>query len=234
MVGGMKKPSGGTIALDNASVASLLAGFDRFQDPAVSRFVDDGSDSDAGRFGIADAQTRGRCHQAFDDAIVVFVEHDQARERGTFLALITERGINRIDDRFVEVGIGIDDDGVLAAHLADDAFEFALPGPGFAGALPDSQSNFARAGEGDHVDILVIDQVRADDASPCPGRKLSTPGGTPASSNISINIAPQTADCSAGFIITVLPVTSAAETMPQRIAMGKFQGAMTRATPRGQ
>ena len=69
---------------------------------------------------------------------------------------------------------------------------------------------------------------------PLPGRKLSTPAGTPASSNISISIAPQTADCSAGFMMTVLPVTSAAETMPVRMAIGKFQGAMTSATPRGQ
>ena len=43
-----------------------------------------------------------------------------------------------------------------------------------------------------------------------------------------------TADCSAGFMMTVLPVTSAAETMPVRIAIGKFHGAMTSATPRGQ
>ncbi len=69
---------------------------------------------------------------------------------------------------------------------------------------------------------------------PRPGRKFNTPGGTPASSKISISIAPQTAACSAGFMITVLPVTSAAVVMPQRIAIGKFQGAITSATPRGQ
>ena len=57
---------------------------------------------------------------------------------------------------------------------------------------------------------------------------------TGASSNISINKAPVTDDGSAGFIMTVLPVTIAAETMPQRIAIGKFHGAMTSATPRGQ
>ncbi len=35
-------------------------------------------------------------------------------------------------------------------------------------------------------------------------------------------------------MMTVLPVTSAAETMPHKIAIGKFHGAMTSATPRGQ
>ena len=36
-----------------------------------------------------------------------------------------------------------------------------------------------------------------------------------------------------GLNTTVLPATSAAETMPMAIASGKFQGAMTAATPRG-
>ena len=167
-----------------------------------------------GFFRIADAQTGGGGEQALDHAIVIFLEHDQARERGTFLALITEGGINRIDDRFVEVGVGIDDDGVLAAHLADDAFQFALARAGFAGRFPNSQADFARAGERDHVDVRDDRPDAAPMTEPSPGRKLRTPGGTPASSNISINSAPQTADCSAGFMMTVLPVTSAAETMP--------------------
>ena len=29
---------------------------------------------------------------------------------------------------FVQVGVAIDDDGVLAAHLADDALHMGLPG----------------------------------------------------------------------------------------------------------
>src|SRR5262249_12839585 len=41
-------------------------------------------------------------------------------------------------------------------------------------------------------------------------------------------------DCSAGFITTVLPATRAAAVIPVRIASGKFQGAMTTATPRGR
>ena len=69
---------------------------------------------------------------------------------------------------------------------------------------------------------------------PRPDKKFKTPAGTPASWKISISIAPQMIDCSDGFIITVLPVTSAAETIPQRMAIGKFHGAITRATPRGQ
>src|SRR5256885_75092 len=48
-----------------------------------------------------------------------------------------------------------------------------------------------------------------------------------------MSLAPTTLDCSAGFMTTVLPVTSAALVMPHRIASGKFQGAITMATPRG-
>ena len=39
-------------------------------------------------------------------------------------------------------------------------------------------------------------------------------------------------DCSAGFMTTVFPETRAAVVIPQRMAMGKFQGAITAATPR--
>ena len=69
---------------------------------------------------------------------------------------------------------------------------------------------------------------------PWPERKFRTPDGTPASSKICMSIAPQMMDCSDGFMITVLPVTSAAETIPHKIAIGKFHGAITKATPRGQ
>ena len=69
----------------------------------------------------------------------------------------------RVDDRFVEIGVGIDDDGILAAHLANDALQFALAGTRFARAFPNAQADFARTGEGDHVDIFVIDEMRADD-----------------------------------------------------------------------
>ena len=96
-------------------------------------------------------------------AIVIFLEHDQTRTGGTFLPLITESGVNRVDDGFVEIGVGIDDDRVLPAHLADDALEFALTRAGFAGRLPNSQTDFARAGKRDHFDVGMIDQVCADD-----------------------------------------------------------------------
>jgi hypothetical protein len=47
-----------------------------------------------------------------------------------------------------------------------------------------------------------------------------------------MSLAAITGVCSAGFITTVLPVESAADVMPVRIASGKFHGAMTPTTPR--
>ena len=45
---------------------------------------------------------------------------------------------------------------------------------------------------------------------------------------------PQAGDCSAGFSTTALPVASAPAVIPQGIAIGKFHGAITAATPRGK
>jgi hypothetical protein len=59
---------------------------------------------------------------------------------------------------------------------------------------------------------------------PPPVTKLRRPAGTPASSHASTNIVAIAAESEEGFSTTVLPATSAAVVMPQRIASGKFQG----------
>ncbi len=74
---------------------------------------------------------------------------------------------------------------------------------------------------------------RAPTSSPIPGTKFTTPGGTPASIRMSISAAAITVVCSAGFMMTAFPATRGAAVMPQRIASGKFQGAIATPTPRG-
>ncbi len=70
---------------------------------------------------------------------------------------------------------------------------------------------------------------------PRPLSRLSAPGGNPARRAKSMNRAAMTPDCSAGFMITVLPATSAATVMPQRIASGKIPGRDDQTpTPRGR
>ncbi len=111
----------------------FFADFDHLEDPFVGSLVDHRTDRDTRFLGIPDPQTRRRGEKTLHHPIVVFLKHDEPGERGTFLALVTKGGINRVDDRLVEVGVGIDDDGVLAAHLADDALQFALAGERLAG-----------------------------------------------------------------------------------------------------
>jgi hypothetical protein len=63
--------------------------------------------------------------------------------------------------------------------------------------------------------------------------KLTTPGGTPASSKSSKNLYAIAGASDEGFKTTVLPVTNDATVMPAMIASGKFQGGMTMPTPSG-
>ena len=125
--------------------------------------VDHWADSDSRIFWISNAKAGRSIEQALNRARINFVQNNQTRTSGTFLSLIAERGINRIDDRFVEVRVRIDNDRILAAHLADDVFELALAISRFARAFKNSQTDFARTGERDKIDILVVDQMRAHD-----------------------------------------------------------------------
>ena len=69
--------------------------------------------------------------------------------------------------------------------------------------------------------------------APDPGQKLTTPGGRPASSRASKNLAAMVGESLDGLSTTVLPHTIDAAVMPHIIASGKFHGGMTAPTPRG-
>ena len=132
--------------------------------------------------------------------------------------------------RFVEIGVVVDDDGVLAAHLADDALHMVLPGPMRGGFADDRQAD---PREPVKAIKRTCGERQCAPISPPPGSNWPAARQSGRLKRISISLAAMTGDCSAGFITTVLPVTSAAAVMPVRIASGKFHGAMTAATPRG-
>jgi len=67
--------------------------------------------------------------------------------------------------------------------------------------------------------------------APSPGSNCATAGGNPASSKISCSLQALICDALAGFMMTGLPHTSAAALMPERMASGKFHGAMTAVGP---
>ena len=70
-------------------------------------------------------------------------------------------------------------------------------------------------------------------ASPGPVTRLTTPGGSPASSSSSTSSSAQPGVSDAGLRMTVLPLMSAGIIFQHGMAIGKFQGVMSPATPMG-
>ena len=57
--------------------------------------------------------------------------------------------------RFVEIGIVVDDHGILAAHLANHALDMVLPGTMRVGFAQNFQTDFARAGKRDQMNLRL-------------------------------------------------------------------------------
>src|SRR5947209_5739701 len=70
-------------------------------------------------------------------------------------------------------------------------------------------------------------------SAPEPLRKLTTPGGIPASSSSAKNRHAIHGASDDGFRMMQLPVTTPADVMPAMMASGKFHGGMTPPTPSG-
>src|SRR5215204_7440623 len=104
---------------------------------------------------------------------------DGARAGRTFLPLKAEGGGDDTGRGLVNIHAGIDDDGVLAAHLGHDALDPALTSLMPGGALVDAQADLLRTGKGDvagermvynHVaDLTARADHKVDDARRHPG-----------------------------------------------------------------
>ena len=79
---------------------------------------------------IADLDLLDAGFQLLEELVVDALVDDGARARGTFLSLEPECSLRYAFDRGVDVGIGVDDDGVFAAHFEDRALD-----PDLAGSL---------------------------------------------------------------------------------------------------
>ena len=77
--------------------------------------------------------------------------HEQARAGAADLALVEPDGVDHALDRAVEIGVVEDDEGRLAAELQRQL----LAGAG--GRLADDAADLGRAGEGDLVDVRMLD-----------------------------------------------------------------------------
>src|SRR6202012_2105442 len=77
------------------------------------------------------------------------------------------------------------------------------------------------------------DTSAAPASSPKPVTKLTTPSGTPASSESRASSAIDSGVCSAGLITIVQPLASAGASFLTTISNGRFQGVIAPTTPTG-
>src|SRR5260370_33645228 len=75
--------------------------------------------------------------------------------------------------------------------------------------------------------------MREPTTEPRPITRLTTPGGTPASSHALTRLYVESGVSSAGLMTTVLPQTSAGINFQEGIAIGKFQGVIKPHRPTG-
>jgi len=113
-------------------------------------------------FGRADDEARGPLRSSrSDDALVAGFQNDQPRERGTFLA-----GVSDADwiapATLIEVGVTVDDERVFAP-ISHTAFSNALACAHASGGFVDFQagppSSRVNANE---IDARMLDEMRAD------------------------------------------------------------------------
>ena len=117
-------------------------------------------------------------HQASDDGVVGAVDDDQPRRGRALLAGVPEGRVGRGGDGLIRVGVVVDDEGVLAAQLADDLLDVALPGLGDGGDLVEVEPDRLGAGERDDRHIGVLHQASAHVLSEA-GQELEDAGCRP-------------------------------------------------------
>ena len=93
--------------------------------------------------------------------------------------------------------------------------------------------DLGRAGEGDLVDVGVLDEPLPARSRPGPTTTFTTPSGRPASAASSAKRSAVSGVSSAGFSTTVLPAASAGPSFHEAIVSGKFHGVISATTPTG-
>ena len=126
--------------------AFAAADFDVLADLRRGRFVDDRPHVRARIGRVADHERPRRFDEPPEEQIVDAVQGDHPAARGAFLAAVAEGRLPDAQHGLVEIGRVVDDDRVLAAHLAHDFLDECLVGlrvagacSGSAGQLPSSR-----------------------------------------------------------------------------------------------
>src|ERR1700694_3434842 len=126
----------------------FFADLDVAEDIVHRTFVDDGGHVWV-LGGIADGNALDAGFQFLEELVVDALVDDGARAGRALLALEAESCGGYAFDGGVDIGVGIDDNGVFAAHFEDGALDPKLAWLLIRRGLVDVQSNLARAGESD-------------------------------------------------------------------------------------
>ena len=202
-------------------------------DPDVARDLLDGAgvdqrpDVDRSRRGRSRAGACAPALQALEQRLDDRPLDDDAARGRAALAGRPERRPEDPVGREVEVGVGHDDDRVLAAELQADPLELAgRPARRCARPVADEPVNEMTGTSG-------LSTIASPTSPPPPVTRLTVPAGKPASAISSTRSVAQWGVSLDGLKTTVLPATSAGIIFQHGIAIGKFQGVMIPATPIG-
>ena len=133
----------------------------------------------------------------------------------------------------VDIGVGFNDDRVLAAHLEDGALDEDLAGLRLCGALVNLEADGLRAGERDEAGVRMRNDSSPKVRALAGAQVDDTIRQAGTSSSSSINLAAIVGASTDGLRITVFPQTIEAAVIPAMIANGKFHGGITAPTPSG-
>ena len=124
--------------------------------------VDERPDYGVERAWVPEWQQRRRADEPLEERVEHGREHDHARGGGAFLPRVRERARDDRRHGLVEVGVAVDDDGVLAAHLGHDALHLPLSCMVRGAALDDRETDRLRPGERHERDVRMIDKRGTD------------------------------------------------------------------------
>ena len=139
-----------------------LSDFDVRANLACGLFVDDGADVGTRVHWITNDERLRCAHESMKERLIRAADNNRAACCGTLLTAETERALSNAEHRFVKISRRVDDDGVLAAHFADNLLDELLPRCHDAGCLHDVETNGLRACERNDRHARIADEGRTN------------------------------------------------------------------------
>lgn len=175
---------------------------------------------------IAKAKAAGPFDEATDEIVVDAGLDKDARPGNAALSLARENAEQHAVDGLVEIGIGKDDVGRLAAQFEETGMIFSAATAPIRRpvAVPPVKVTLAIPGWATRAAPVM---------APVPGNTDSRPFGRPASSHSFASSSASSGVNSDGLTITAFPAARAGATFCASLAIGEFHGVMAAITPSG-